>query len=208
MSLLDFFHRAISNHETGEVDRQKVARAVSGIALALDSYASDHSRNLLTHLIVPWALSVARQAPRKWALPPGVEPACRMDVGSGTCGQFAVGACHLCGRPICLPHAVIAADATLCCWPCLRLAAAHTKPWTPPTAGPVPSGDSIGWAYELLGVEETASDEEVKAAYRRRIASLHPDKHQGEEQAHSDVVKLVNKAYKAVRAARRATASA
>ncbi|MBL8710416.1 MAG: DnaJ domain-containing protein [Rhodospirillaceae bacterium] len=29
--------------------------------------------------------------------------------------------------------------------------------------------------YDLLGVAETASDEEVKAAYRKAIAAIHPD---------------------------------
>jgi hypothetical protein len=174
-----------------------------GVASAMDAYASDHSRALLTHMLIPWALEVAKLAPHKWLLPTGVQPACMMDVGPSTCGSFAVGGCHICGRPICIAHALIAADASLCCWPCMRLGAKHAKPWEPPKAsGADPGVESpLDWAYEILGCDRTATDLEVKQAYRKRIASLHPDKNQGDE-VHGEVVQLVTKAYDAVKASR------
>jgi curved DNA-binding protein CbpA len=37
--------------------------------------------------------------------------------------------------------------------------------------------------YEVLGVERTASGDEIRRAYRRRIAEVHPDKPGGDEAA-------------------------
>lgn len=58
--------------------------------------------------------------------------------------------------------------------------------------------------YAVLGIVETASDEEVKQAYRRRVSSYHPDK-QGEFlRAHSqEVMKVINAAYERICAKRR-----
>jgi DnaJ like chaperone protein len=43
----------------------------------------------------------------------------------------------------------------------------------PPADGP--GGKAERW-YEVLGVSESASREEIAAAYRRRISEYHPDK--------------------------------
>ncbi len=42
--------------------------------------------------------------------------------------------------------------------------------------GPAPGGMSREEAYQVLGLEPGASDEEIKAAHHRLIASLHPDR--------------------------------
>ena len=39
-----------------------------------------------------------------------------------------------------------------------------------------PSRPSLGEAYQVLGVTEDASDQEVKKAYRRLMSEHHPDK--------------------------------
>lgn len=58
--------------------------------------------------------------------------------------------------------------------------------------------------YAVLGLVETASDEEVKLAYRKHVSSYHPDK-QGEFfRAHSqEVMKVINAAYEQICAKRK-----
>lgn len=45
--------------------------------------------------------------------------------------------------------------------------------------------------YEIMGVEKTASDQEIKRSYRERSSKLHPDKHGGDETG----MVMLNQAY-------------
>lgn len=189
MGLLDSFKQAIANPGSGEIDGAKLSQAVSGIAGVLHS---EHSRALLAQVLSPWILEVARIAPTKWVLPSDVPPSCAVEAPS-VCGSYAIGGCHICGRPTCIQHALLAADASIVCWACMRLAAQHAKPWRCST--------SLTWAYELLGIDESASEEQIKKAFRKRIAAFHPDKN-GSSSAHSDIVRLVTKAHDAIVASR------
>lgn len=48
--------------------------------------------------------------------------------------------------------------------------------------------------YEILGIGKTATDQEIKAAYRKSALKWHPDKHKGEKEAEKKF-KEINQAY-------------
>lgn len=49
--------------------------------------------------------------------------------------------------------------------------------------------------YELLGVERTATDDEIKKAYRRKALELHPDRNYGDEEGATRLFAEVQAAY-------------
>jgi DnaJ-class molecular chaperone len=52
---------------------------------------------------------------------------------------------------------------------------------------------------EILGVSKDASDGEIKAAYRKRMATIHPDRSDAfTRQTDTEIAKLVNAAYKSL----------
>lgn len=57
---------------------------------------------------------------------------------------------------------------------------------------PMESAKRSGGPYDVLGVSETASDEDVKAAYRKAIATIHPDNIQALDLP-PDFVELANR---------------
>ena len=62
----------------------------------------------------------------------------------------------------------------------------------PKTASPVSVKTSY---YELLGVERSATDEEIKKAYRRKALELHPDRNYGDVDRTTALFAEVQSAY-------------
>lgn len=64
-----------------------------------------------------------------------------------------------------------------------------------------------GFAYKILEIEQSATDDEVKKAYRRMAMKYHPDKltHMGEDfqKAGQDKFRMVNEAYQAIKKERK-----
>ncbi|MDR1334249.1 MAG: DnaJ domain-containing protein, partial [Holosporaceae bacterium] len=52
--------------------------------------------------------------------------------------------------------------------------------------------------YETLGVSKSASDEEIKKAYRKMAMKYHPDKNQGDKEAEAKF-KSINEAYETLK---------
>src|SRR3989304_3292093 len=52
--------------------------------------------------------------------------------------------------------------------------------------------------YRILGVEKTATDEEIKRAYRRLAHQHHPDKHAGDKES-EETFKGINEAYEVLK---------
>lgn len=201
-SILDFFRASISGG-AAQVNPLHVAQVVGQFAHTLESYGNDRAKALLTHVLAPWAIGIAQKAPTKWLLPSTIPPVCAHEEPAGICAQYAMGGCHLCGRPVCLGHALVSADATLVCWSCMKLAAQHTKPWqpSPQQARGAPAGAN-DWAYDLLGIDKDATALEAKKAYKRKVAQYHPDRHDSasaeEKRTNGDLVRSFKKAYDVV----------
>lgn len=60
--------------------------------------------------------------------------------------------------------------------------------------------------YEVLGVSKSASDAELKAAYRKQALQWHPDRHQGDKKAAEEKFKEINEAYEVLSDAQKKSA--
>lgn len=202
MPVLDALLQALADKQSGRVNPLRVAQAVGDVAGAVDQLQDPSTQQLLTHIVGPWALKVATEAPKKWMLRSDVPPSCFLEVNGGVCGTFAVGMCHICGRPVCLGHAMVGGDATLVCWACMRVAAQHAPKWkAPSTSEPAgASKSSTDWAYELLGLEKDCTLLEARKAYKQRVARFHPDKSGAgaDSRPNGDLLRTLKRAYDVV----------
>ena len=68
------------------------------------------------------------------------------------------------------------------------------------------ASSQLGWAYQLLQIDESASDEEIKKAYRRMAMKYHPDKvaslGESVRQSATEKFKKVGEAYEQIKRAR------
>ena len=125
------------------------------------------------HQLLNWVERVHGRSLNRW-YPIGVEQRCKVHSTRANCMALAVGMCTCCGRPVCLAHAMISADADLLCAQCFSVARQHAQPFR---AEPEPSqGGDLKGAYRILRVSEDASDEEIRKAWRGLSAKYHPDR--------------------------------
>jgi DnaJ-domain-containing protein 1 len=79
-----------------------------------------------------------------------------------------------------------------------RLQSAHT-----PTAGIQSAAKSERFGkrsdYDILGLAHTATDAEIKSAYRRLMKENHPDKHPDNVEAATKRTQEINAAYASIR---------
>lgn len=149
------------------------------LAATVGQLAGTQVQGLLQSVLGPWLLAVLNEAPRRWLPVVSSGQACANDAG---CGQPAIGLCVLCGRPVCLNHATVAISAEIVCFDCVRACRPHIKPWrAPEPAAAGTNGMSVDDACDLLGLEPDdvqsgeVSGKELKRAYRRASAEVHPD---------------------------------
>lgn len=194
--LADFFRAAIGGNKNETID---ALRSAAAIADTFDAFSGDAAQAMLLDVLLPWAALVARNAVHKWGTRRRV---CRFEHGGVACRTKPIGQCHACNRPVCLAHAFVGADATLVCWPCMKVGASNAKPWTPgsvdredPSWRPAQpqqpdQPDRVQWAYAVLGVDPDATDDEVRAAYKSASKKHHPDRAHGSDDARARTEKL------------------
>lgn len=152
-------------------DRAASARVGGWVRTVLDDQAQER-----LHLMLVWVERVQVRAFDKW-YPPQAVRVCQVSSKSASCRAVAIGPCACCGRPVCLRHAMVSADADLLCAPCFAVARTHAKPYQPePEPAPIPSNTELEEAYRTLRMTEDATNEELKKSYRDLSFKNHPDR--------------------------------
>jgi hypothetical protein len=127
----------------------------------------------------PWMQSLALHAAPKWlprlsmGFPCGV-PLYQKGTPRGPCQRGAVATCDACGRPCCLDHARIDQVGDAVCLLCV-VELVRQKRGQAQAAKPGPTAEDLEWARKTLGVDATASHDEMKRAHRKLSARHHPD---------------------------------
>jgi hypothetical protein len=136
----------------------------------------EHAQERL-ELLLAWVDRVHSTSELKWYPPERVEQ-CRVIGRTVDCRARAIAPCSCCGRPVCMQHAMLSADADVLCAPCFAVARQHAKPWEPPrpTAPAGKDPTDVATAYEILGADPEDSDEEIRKIYRQELAKAHPDR--------------------------------
>jgi len=202
--ITDLLRGMLSGQRTS-VDPLRVVEQAGSIAAFARAYSTEGPQRLLTELLLPWASKVAAKAPSKWLMSRNLPPVCAIANGR-QCSTAPISACHICGRPVCLQHALISVDADVVCWPCIVIAGKHAKKWQPPAAAP-PGKDPLAWAYSLLGVEPDCTDADLKKAYKKAAMAYHPDragKDVKRAQSDAHLLRVLNGGYAEIVAARKA----
>jgi len=167
--------------------------------------AQDGVHVRIWHELKPWLGNLLPAATRKWLPYITAGASCEVPVMQrgqmvGDCQHFAVAACDVCHRPVCLHHGRIDQFGDAICYICVsdalqvvpqlqreRARAAGTaRPQPPPRGAPPPAqkpGPSpleVVEALSVLGLKPGAKWPAVAAAHRKLSAQLHPDRHQSQ----------------------------
>jgi len=200
--ILEFFKHAVGQN-SGGADALRAIKNAGAVAETVEVYANPEAQALLMGILLPWASHVSRHAPRKWGIPADKPNLCFVEAGPAYCQAPAVGLCLICRRPVCLNHALVSVDASLVCYACMKDHAKVAKPWQPPRQHrqQTAAQSALAWAYELLGVDDDATDAEIKKAYKQAVARYHPDRAENAQAAKADaqVFKTIQGAYAAIK---------
>lgn len=140
----------------------------------------DQQQQARLQQLVVWLERVQMRSAAKW-YPPGIDGACRVVTPASACHATAVGACCCCGRPVCLRHAMISADADLLCASCFGVAKKHTTTFDASACAPGAgkphdsSADALRQAYKVLGVAPNDEPDVIRKAYKELLRRNHPD---------------------------------
>lgn len=175
----------------------------------------------------PWFSRLSQNAAKKWLPRILSDASCQVPtLSSGMpspCTRHAIAVCDVCGRNVCLEHARVDHRGEGICFPCIAAAMKAAKQHgqaffdgntvadrgyenPPPAGGPggarPPNNEqakkeALREAYKILGVKQSCTDAELKAAYRKLASKWHPDKFT-DSQKKSDAetkIKRINRAH-------------
>jgi hypothetical protein len=200
-------------------DAKVAVHGASAFFDVMDAFSNDAAQKLLVSVILPWATEVATHAAHKWN---AIGFACSMCEHSGVGNaSSAVTECISCHDPVCLRHAFVAHDGTAACWQCVRDGAKakvgktkkrrsgrretpnDTHTGSPP---PNPGGgfDQFKWAYAILNVDPSASNEAIRSAYKKACYDTHPDRAKSPQDARmrAEKFKLIQQAIETIKTQR------
>lgn len=146
----------------------------------------------------PWVTRFLASAASKWLPILANEAPCQIATPDGKggwkpCPHPAVSFCDCCGKPTCLHHGRVDANAGVICFPCVATACAMGRAnraangtYAPPNPAPNPKKEAKpppeqkmprSVALRTLGLADGATALEIKSAYKEMAKKWHPDKH-------------------------------
>jgi len=176
------------------------ASFIQAAANILDQFKGAPNGQLgrLWQTVNPWVTRFLASAATKWLPILANEAPCQIASPDGQggwipCPHPAVSFCDCCGKPTCLHHGRVDANAGVICFPCVATACAVARATRAANGGHVPPPREPGSkkeappppkkkmpraaALKALGLPASASDEEIKLAYKAMVKKWHPDKH-------------------------------
>lgn len=169
----------------------------------------------------PWVTNLTQAAAAKWLPALVAEIPCQtpraVDGEQVLCGSASIGACDVCGTPVCLRHARVDYAGGVVCIPCVARMIRQARSEAAASGQPPPGGEArpppqqppnaarVQAAYRVLGVSLSSPDEVVRKAWRRLSAKHHPDRHGGSKKS-EEAFKRVQDAYSVIQQARRRAA--